>query len=166
MTRMLYCALVRDRPVERRDDVADLALARGVQGLQRDDVRLRRNRTAIAVGVVAVAGDDAGDVRAVTPVVVLRGAIVDEVDKRGDALAAAVGHREVIVPGRDARVDHRDADAGAGVAILRVHVLRADRGGGARDARRGFAIDVDALDLRIIREALEQHIRDARRREP
>ena len=42
---------------------------------------------AVAVRVVAVAGDDAGDVRAVAPVVVLRGAVVDEVDERGDALA-------------------------------------------------------------------------------
>ena len=91
-----------------------------VEHLQADQVRRRGDAGARAERVVAVAGDDPGDVRAVAVVVVRRGAAVDEVDERRDALAvlhpdsrrrALVG--QVVVPGGDARVDHRDADAGA-----------------------------------------------------
>ena len=58
-----------------------------VEHLQADDVRAGRDAGAAPLRVVAVAGDDAGDVRAVAVVVVRRGAAVDEVDERGDALA-------------------------------------------------------------------------------
>ena len=63
-------ALVRDRPLERRDDVADDAAAVRVEHLQADEVRRRRDAGVRAARVVAVAGDDAGDVRAVAVVVV------------------------------------------------------------------------------------------------
>ena len=43
-----------------------------------------------------------------------------------------------------------------------MHVLRADRGGRARDLAAHVAIEMHALDLRIVGELLEQHIRDAR----
>ena len=59
-----------DRPVERRDDVADVAAAVGVEDLQADQVRAGRDARARAARVVAVAGDDPGDVRAVAVVVV------------------------------------------------------------------------------------------------
>ncbi len=163
MTRMLYSSLVRDGPVERRDDVADAALALGVQRLERDDVRLRRDGLASTVRLVTVAGDDAGDMRAVTPVVVLGRAAVDEIDKRGDALSRAVRNRQVLMAGRDAGVDHRDADAGAGVTVLDLHVLGADGGGSTRDRRFGFAIDVNALDLRVVSEPLQQRVGHAAR---
>ena len=65
-----------------------------------------------AAAVVAVAGDDARDVRAVAVVVVGLRRAVHEVDERGDALVAADPDRrgccrvgEVVVPGGDAGVD-------------------------------------------------------------
>ena len=50
--------------------VADAALAVAVERLERDDGGARGHAAAGAVAVVAVAGDDAGHVRAVAPVVV------------------------------------------------------------------------------------------------
>ena len=70
----------------------------------------------LAVRVVAVAGDDAGDVRAVAVVVVGLRAAVDEVDELRDALIAVrvascvAVLRQVVVPVGDAGVDDRDAD--------------------------------------------------------
>ena len=61
-----------DRVVDRGDDVADVAVALGVEHLQADQVGAGRDAGAGARGVVAVAGDDAGDVRAVAEVVVRR----------------------------------------------------------------------------------------------
>ena len=66
----------------------------------------------LAVGVVAVAGDDAGNVGAVTVVVVRLGAAVYEVFEVGDPLIAVRivprrgwTDREVVVERGDARVD-------------------------------------------------------------
>ena len=52
-------------------------------------LRARRDRVARAVRVEAVAGDDAGDVRAVAPVVVGLRVAVDEIHELRDALALA-----------------------------------------------------------------------------
>ena len=60
----------------------------------------------------AAAGDDARDVRAVSVVVVGERLGVDEV---GEVHDPAV---EVLVPGVDARIDRRNADAGAGDAEM------------------------------------------------
>ena len=57
-----------------------------------------RDGVARAVGVEAVAGDDAGDVRAVAPVVVRLRVAVDEVDEVRHALTLAIGDRQVVVP--------------------------------------------------------------------
>ena len=92
--------LVGDRVVDRRDDGADRAVALRVERLQRDDVRARRDRVAGAVGVEAVAGDDAGDVRAVAPVVVRLRVAVDEIHEVRDALTLAVRDGQVVVPAR------------------------------------------------------------------
>ena len=51
--------LVRDRVVDRRDDVADVALAGGVEHFLDEQRRARRDAAAAAARVVAVAGDDA-----------------------------------------------------------------------------------------------------------
>ena len=59
-----------------------------VEHLERDDVRVGRDAALLAVRVVAVAGDDAGDVRAVAVVVVRERTAVDEVDELVDALIA------------------------------------------------------------------------------
>ena len=59
-----------------------------VEHLQRDQAGIGRGAGLLAVRVVAVAGDDAGDVRAVAVVVVRRGPAVDEVDEHRDALVA------------------------------------------------------------------------------
>ena len=69
---MLKRVLVRDRVVDRGDDVADVALARRVEHFLDEQRRARRDAAAAPVGVVAVARDDARDVRAVA-VVVVRG---------------------------------------------------------------------------------------------
>ncbi len=121
-----------------------------------------------SVGVVAGARDDAGDVRAVAPVVVLGGPVVHEVDELGDALAVLAGGAgpEVVVIRRDAGVDHRDADAGAGVTVLAARREGADGRGRARHFAGDFAIDVHALDVRVVCETAEKRVRNAARVRP
>ena len=118
MTRMLYAALFATAQSSAAMMLLMRPLPSASSALSAMMFAFGAIALRVAVRVVAVAGDDAGDVRAVAPVVVLRGAAVDEVDERGDALAAAVGDGQVVVPRRDARVDDRDADAGAGVTVL------------------------------------------------
>ena len=149
--------LVGDRPLEGRDDVADDAAAVLIEDLQADEVRRRRDARVRADRVPAVAGDDAGDVRAVAVVVVRLRLVVDEVDEARHALAvdhlhlgraAAVG--QVVVPAGDARVDDRDADAGAVVAPL----LRAARAPTETAVRlivaRDRTVVVNRQDLRAL----------------
>ena len=142
MTRMLYCRPVLHRPLQRRDHVADAALAVLVEHLEADEVGGRRDAGAGTVRVEAIAGDDAGDVRAVAVVVVRGGPVVDEVDEGRHALAVLVPHGarardvgEVVVPAGHARVDDRDTDAGAVVAHRQLHGARADRDGDAVQMR-------------------------------
>ena len=61
--------LDRDRVVDRRDHVADVAVALAVEDLEADELRAGSDARAASVRVVAAAGDDAGDVRAVAVVV-------------------------------------------------------------------------------------------------
>ena len=61
-----------DDVVERRDHVADAAAAGLVEHLQHDQARAGAMPVRAAAGIEAVAGDDAGDVRAVAVVVVRR----------------------------------------------------------------------------------------------
>ena len=128
-----------------------------------DQVRRRRDPGTRTARVVAVAGDDAGDVRAVTVVVVRRRAVVDEVDERGHALPVLRLHnrrravvREVVVPGGDTRVDDRHADARARVAQALLDGARAD---GDRDAihlAAGGAVPDDAGDRGMVGELPER----------
>ena len=92
---MLCVTRFADRPLERRDDVADDAAAVLVEHLQADEVRRRRDPGVRAVRVVAVAGDDARDVRAVAVVVVRLEAVVDEVDEGRHALPGDHSHLRV-----------------------------------------------------------------------
>ena len=138
---MLKRARFCDGVVERRDDVADVAVAVAVEHLEDDQARARRDAAARAIRIVAVAGDDPGDVRAVAVVVVRERLEVDEVHEMDDAIGA-----EVVVPGGDAGVDDRDADARAVDAEVRARPAsprssrrsapssppRADRGGQQR----------------------------------
>ena len=75
---------VGDRVVDRVDHAADETEAVIVQHLERDEVRPRGNAGAPPVRVVAVAGDDAGHVRAVAEPVV-RG-VGPHVRGRGEVL--------------------------------------------------------------------------------
>ena len=83
----------------------------------------RRDARLLAVRVVAVAGDDAGDVRAVAVVVVRQARPLTKSTNFATRWLPygksfdVVG--QVVVPARDARVDDRDADAGAVVAVGR-----------------------------------------------
>ena len=125
-------SVVGEDPVQRGDDVADRAVAVAVEHLQRNQVRLGRRAAFLAVRIVAVARDDAGDVRAVPVVVVRRGVPVDEVDELHHALVAVGIQRagrtgQVVMPAGDAGVDDRDADARPGEAQRVANDLRAHR---------------------------------------
>ena len=117
----------------------------------------------VPCGVVAVAGDDAGDVRAVAPVVVAGGAAVDEVDELGDPLGGAAGVAQVVVVRRDARVDHRDADALAVEAHQGLDGLGADGNRLAADQRLDRAVEVDPLDVAAAGQLTEQPLGHPRR---
>ena len=158
---------VGDGPLEGGDDVADDAAAVLIEHLQADQVRRRRDARVRAVRVVAVAGDDAGDVRPVAVVVVGLQAIVDEVDKARHALA--VDHpdvarvaliAQVVVPARDTRVDDRHADAGAVIAPLLLRRAGADRYGRAVVVPRNRTIEVDAQHFRALGDLLDDPVRE------
>ena len=106
--------------------------------------------------VVAVAGDDPGDVRAVAPVVVAGGAAVDEVDELGDPLRGAAGVAQIFVVRRDARVDDRDPDALAVEAHQGLDGLGADGNRLAADQRLDRAVVVDSLDVAAAGQLTEQ----------
>ena len=158
--------LVGDRPLECGDDVADDAAAMLIENLQADEVRRRRDARVRAVRVVAVAGDDAGDVRAVAVVVVGLRLVVDEVDKPRHALivdradlARAALVVQVVVPASDTRVDDRDADAGAVVAPLLLGGARADRDRRAVIVARDRTVVVNGQDLRAFGDRLDHTVR-------
>ena len=152
--------------VERADDVAHVAAALGVEHAQHQQIGAGRDARVAAIGVPAIACDDAGDVRAVAvPVVRARGA-VHEVDEVHHALAhrpAAVVDllREVVVPRRDTRIDDCDADAAAVELSLRRRAVAVAIPAAARgEQRRDRAIEVHAGDARIERERFELIVGD------
>ena len=68
------------------------------------------------------------------------------------------------MPVGDARVDHRDADAGARVTVLELHGARAD---GHRDAVHlapGRPVVMDALDEREVGQPADDGVRQIRPR--
>src|SRR6185436_12230778 len=110
-----------------------------------------------ALGVVAVAGDDAGDVGAVTVVVIRICNSTYKIDKANRPLRVAV---EVVVVRRNPRIDRRDADAGAGKAQLLPDFRRSDRRARSLEGADRGAIDGDAQDLRVGSEHRQQLVRD------
>ena len=96
------------RPVDGGGDVVGVAVAVAVEALG-DDEPYGGSDTADALPVVAVGGDDARDVGAVTMVVLAAGMAraAHTVGRRPDTT------HEVFVIARHTRVDHADGDAGA-----------------------------------------------------
>ena len=87
---------------------------------------------------------------------------VDEVHEGGNALAGlAVGLVRSSCHGGDAGVDDGDADAGAGVAILQPRRPASPRLPPCARCRPGLAVVVNALDVRIVSEALEHRVGNA-----
>src|SRR5262249_56406845 len=96
--------LVRDRVVDGGDHVADVALAAAVEHLLDQERRAGRDAAPAAARIVAAAGQNPGDVRAVA-VVVVRGRLErDEIDEPRDAVRT-----EIVVPRGDAGGDQRNA---------------------------------------------------------
>ena len=158
---------VRDHPVERGDDVADDAAAAVVEHLQAHDMSRRRHPGANAERLGAVAADDAGHVRPMAVVVVRRRPPVDEVDERGDALPVldADGRRrpgvgQVVMPVGDARVDHGDTDARAGIPVGQLGRARASSHGDAVHLPPGRTVVVSALHEGQVRELAEDRVRE------
>ena len=146
-------ALVSDGVVDRRNDVADASATVLVQNLEHHQSRPGGDAGARAVGVGAIAGDDAGDVRAVPVVVVRLRLAADEVHELIDTLRRGrVRVGEIVVPGGDAGIDHGDADPGAVISELLPHDIGADRGAGALVESEHEAIQGDALDERTGRQ--------------
>ena len=75
-------------------------------------------------------------------------------------MRGAVPFRQVVVPRRDARVDDRDADPGAGVAERLVNRRRSHRHRGAVVVRAGRTVLVDAEDGRVRFEARDDAVRE------
>ena len=155
--------VIRQHPVERGDDAADGAVAVRVEHLERDQARLGGRARLLATRIVAVARDDAGDVRAVAVVVVgLRPAVHEVHELRHALIAVGIQHgrgvREVVVPRRDAGVDHGNADAGARKAEHLANHARADRHRRPVVEFRGGTIVVDAEHRRMLRHLAEQPI--------
>jgi hypothetical protein len=81
---------------------------------------------------MAVASDDAGNMRPVSLVVVWGRSAVHEVDERCHPLIAVRIHRrrttgEVVMPGGNPRIDHSDANTGAGQSETLLDGARAGR---------------------------------------
>ncbi len=147
------CVLVRDRVIDRGDDVADVALAGGVEHFLDEQRRARSDAAAAAPRVVAAARDDAGDVRAVAVVVVRGGLEADEVDEPHDAIAA-----EIVVPVGDTGVDNRNADAGAVESERLLHPRRADRRARSLECGLYAAIETHAGHARHAGERVERGV--------
>src|SRR5262249_2930544 len=131
---------------------------------ERNDAGIRGGPGLPPVGVEAVSGDDARDMRSVPVVVVRLRLAVDEVDEPGDALIPEriEGRRvigEVVVPRRDTRVDHGDVHPGAGQTERLADGARADRQRRAVVEFRSGTVVMNSKDRRMLRELAEQAIR-------
>src|SRR5262245_18255222 len=140
---------VRLDVLHRRDGVADASRAGCIEDLQDDEMRAGRDTRPSSVGIVAVARDDARDVRAVAVVVVRSCLASDEIHEAVDPLRGAGGVREVVVPRRDARVDDGDADATAVDAELLAYGRGADRCAGAFHRAGDHPIHREMPDERV-----------------
>ena len=161
MTRMFSALALGDGVVDRGDHVADVPAAPFVEHSQHDEMGSRRDAGSRAVGVAAVARDDASHVCPVTVAVVWRRDAVDEVDELPYALSDAVDG-EVVMPARDPRIDHRNADP------CPIDAQTLSDSNGADGQTRAFhrandtTIERYTLDDRARRETAERHIRHDR----
>ncbi len=92
---------------------------------------------------------------------------VDEVNERGDALPALdadnrrmPGVGQVVMPVGNARVDHGDTDARAGVPVSQLSRARTSRHGDAVHLAPGRTVGVEALHERQGRELADDRIRE------
>ena len=137
----------------------------GVEHLQRDEIRVGRDAGLLAVRVVAVAGDDAGDVRAVAVVVVRasgRRRRSRRTPRRADCRRDTALERAVVrssCHAGDARVDHRDADAGAGQAGRLIDGKRADGDRGPIVELGGGPVEMDGEDGGVRGKARQHRVR-------
>ena len=155
---------IPDRPVDRFDDVRGFTGSVRIQHLEVDQVRGRRHPRirALAAVVEGPRGDDAGDVRAVTVVVVASAVRIGKVDVRDDAVL----QRGMIC---NAAVDHRHADAAAvDLAerrdLTRQRGVRARDGRGQRHRRTHNRIGRHHVDFIVERQRIELRGRDAEHR--
>src|SRR5262249_53518350 len=105
--------LPRDGVADPCNDIADPTLAGPVEHLQLDQPDRRRDARSSAARIEAAAAHNAGDVCAMTVIVVRRDAPVDEVDEMIDARATSYRIGEIVEGRGGTGVDDRDADAGA-----------------------------------------------------
>ena len=148
---------ILDGVFDGRNHVADAAGAGAVERLQGNQPGRGSNARALPVGVVAVAGDDAGDVRAVTVIVVGHRLAAHEIDESIDALRAArVG--EIVVVG-DPRIDHRDANPGAVETELLAHLRGTHRRTGPLVCSDGKTIEGNTFDRRIVGKPRQRGVR-------
>ena len=143
---------VRDRVVDGRDDVADVAVAGAVERLEHDELGAGRDAAARAVRVEAVAGDDARDVRAVAVVVVGEDWPLTKSAKWTMRRSRSSCHAI------DAGINGGDADVQAGDAEVLGDPSRA--GGGRRQVERAAdgAIEADAGNFGPSRELVERGV--------
>jgi hypothetical protein len=163
--------LDRDRVVDRLDDVADITVPVSVEDLERNEVGARRDASARAVRIEAIAGDDARDMRAMTELVRrqlrepdTRGQIAGEVPEVDDARRKLrierVGVIQVVVLGGDAGVDDCHANTLSGEAELPPRQRGADRGAGAFERGKRIAIGDHARDARFLGKRFEREVVD------
>ena len=158
---------IAHRVLERGNDVADHAPTLFVEDLQADEMRGGCDPSSCSAAVVTVAGDHTGDMGTVTVVVVSASAAIHEVDEVDDALIAAGAGRaagsrggEIVVPGCDPRVDHRDANAGTVVAVRLLNCACADHRAHCRHRRQRRAVFIDAGNDVERRELLQLAVRE------
>ena len=149
---------VHEDVVHRGDDVADASGAGAIERFEDDQARVRCDAGSSAARVHTVAGNDAGDMRPVTVVVVRRVAPVDEIDKRVDALQTPAAG-QIVVPCRDTRIDDGDANTGSVVAELLSDRRRPDRRARAFQRADDDSVERDVRDMRIVRQTEQRRIR-------
>ena len=154
---------MRDRIIERRDHVADTPVPGRVQDFQRDDSCCRGDPGTCARRVRAVTGDDSGDVRAVTVIVVGGRRSRDEINELINPLSWWGRVRQVIERLSDSRVDHGDADAGSVESEFLSNRRRADGRAGALHRARDRTIERQMVDRVARRQQRQRCIRKRRR---
>src|SRR5207344_2175605 len=133
--------VIPGHPIERRDDVGDRTVAVAIENLENGQRRTGRDAGVLAARILAVARENAGDVRAVAEIVEPRQAR----DGRGEILEER-DVLEIVVTECQPRVDYRDFDTGARVTEV-----------GAREKRAGRD---RRAEVRRVNGTIAVHVRD------